>query len=81
MCMFLEYGINSILFQRGIYPSSYFQSVVKYGISVMVTEDEKINEFLQNVFQQVEGMFHFAEPLGAQIGVKEIPLVVTKIRF
>ncbi|EGB13070.1 hypothetical protein AURANDRAFT_19390 [Aureococcus anophagefferens] len=37
---FFEFAINSILYQRGIYPPEEFKRVAKYGLSMMVTSDE-----------------------------------------
>lgn len=49
---FLDYGINSILFQRGIYPSASFSHEQKYGLTILMSTDEKIKDFLQTVLGQ-----------------------------
>lgn len=36
MLMATEYSINSILYQRGIYPPENFIQVKKYGLSILV---------------------------------------------
>lgn len=51
---FVEYGINSILFQRGIYPPEDFQSTQQYGLTILVSTDNKIQEFLQSILNQTE---------------------------
>ncbi|KAF6205096.1 hypothetical protein GE061_019263 [Apolygus lucorum] len=51
---YLNYGINSILFQRGIYPSESFKSEEHFGLSILVSTDEKINEFLSAVLGQIK---------------------------
>ena len=56
--MFLsEYGVNSILFQRGIYPPETFESTQQYGITILMSKDPKIEEFLKNVLSQTEGAY------------------------
>jgi mitotic spindle assembly checkpoint protein MAD2 len=52
-----DYGINSILFQRGIYPAETFNHVQQYGITVFMSKDEKIKGFLDNVLSKAEGLF------------------------
>lgn len=50
-----EYGINSILFQRGIYPPENFQSNQQYGLTILMSTDEKIQQFISCVLSQAEG--------------------------
>ncbi|XP_017070903.1 mitotic spindle assembly checkpoint protein MAD2A [Drosophila eugracilis] len=51
---YLKYGINSILFQRGIYPAENFDSTQKYGLTILMSKDPKIQAFLENVLSQTE---------------------------
>ena len=71
---FFDYGINSILYQRGIYPpgwkiicsdlqtkyhpllsiSESFTRKQEYGLTLLVSEDAKVTEFLKNVLGQIE---------------------------
>lgn len=51
----LDYGVNSILFQRGIYPAETFIPVQQYGLTILMSKDDKIKEFLKNVLGQAEG--------------------------
>ncbi|XP_068149375.1 mitotic spindle assembly checkpoint protein MAD2A [Drosophila tropicalis] len=51
---YLKYGINSILFQRGIYPAENFSTSQQYGLTILMSKDEKIITFLQNVLTQTE---------------------------
>jgi len=57
LCFFCktEYGINSILFQRGIYPAEDFDNTQQYGLTILMSKDPKIQTFLQNVLSQTEG--------------------------
>ncbi|XP_058811514.1 mitotic spindle assembly checkpoint protein MAD2A [Topomyia yanbarensis] len=69
---YLKYGINSILFQRGIYPPEKFDSVQKYGLTILMSTDEKIVEFLEKVLGQVEEWL-------ARNEVEKISLVITMV--
>lgn len=58
----IDYGINSILFQRGIYPAETFENHQQYGLTILMSTDTKIKEFLKTVLKQTEGMTsHFNE--------------------
>ena len=50
-----DYGINSILFQRGIYPPESFVNTQQYGLTILMSRDNKIEEFLKNVLSQTQG--------------------------
>ena len=50
---FFGYSINSILYQRGIYPPETFERAQKYGISLFVSSDDGLNKYLQNVLSQL----------------------------
>mmetsp|Transcript_2250 Transcript_2250/g.4133 ORF Transcript_2250/g.4133 Transcript_2250/m.4133 type:complete len:208 (-) Transcript_2250:504-1127(-) len=50
---FFGYSINSILYQRGIYDPDLFNPVQKYKLRMMVTKDEGLSEYLNNVLGQL----------------------------
>ena len=51
---FAVYGINNILFQRGIYPPEMFKQEKKYGITILVTTDDSLLKYLkENVLPQL----------------------------
>ena len=52
---FPDYGINSILYQRGIYPDEKFIRKEQYGLKVLVTDDDSVNEYLKHVLDQIRG--------------------------
>lgn len=52
---FFNYSVNSILYQRGIYPPESFRKVTNYNLSLMVTTEEKLIGYLDNVLKQLEG--------------------------
>lgn len=51
---FLLYGIQSILYQRDIYPSDDFKMVKKFNTQVLTTIDEGLHDYLQRAMQQVQ---------------------------
>ena len=52
---FFNYSINTILYQRGIYPPESFKKVPKYGLSMMVTTDDGLAAYMANIVRQLEG--------------------------
>eukprot|EP01027_Heterolobosea_sp_BB2_P000218 GEZU01000323.1.p1 GENE.GEZU01000323.1~~GEZU01000323.1.p1 ORF type:complete len:234 (-),score=57.23 GEZU01000323.1:110-724(-) len=50
---FFGYSINSILYQRGIYPPETFKPVSKYGLTMLVTGDEGLKKYLSQVLNQI----------------------------
>ncbi|XP_067613595.1 mitotic spindle assembly checkpoint protein MAD2A [Eurosta solidaginis] len=67
---YLKYGINSILFQRGIYPPENFENTQQYGITILMSKDPKIEEFLANVLKQAEDWL-------AKNMIEKISMVIT----
>ncbi|XP_005183961.1 mitotic spindle assembly checkpoint protein MAD2A [Musca domestica] len=67
---YLKYGINSILFQRGIYPAETFESTQQYGLTILMSKDPKIEEFLKKVLEQTE------EWLGKNM-INKVSMVIT----
>ncbi|KAK8861549.1 hypothetical protein IAR55_002371 [Kwoniella newhampshirensis] len=51
---FFEYSVNSILYQRGVYPSDDFRMVKKYGLPMLVTADDSLKEYLSTILSQVQ---------------------------
>jgi len=51
---FFEYAINSILYQRGIYPPEEFRRVAKYGLSMMVASDDGLQTYLKKILAQLK---------------------------
>eukprot|EP00761_Pharyngomonas_kirbyi_P007780 gb/GECH01007791.1/.p1 GENE.gb/GECH01007791.1/~~gb/GECH01007791.1/.p1 ORF type:complete len:207 (+),score=48.15 gb/GECH01007791.1/:1-621(+) len=50
---FFGYSINSILYQRGIYPPDTFRQVKKYGLVMLVTKEEGLKNYLDSVLKQL----------------------------
>ncbi|BGO90417.1 hypothetical protein NBRC10512_004098 [Rhodotorula toruloides] len=51
---FFEYSVNSILYQRGIYPPEDFKQVKKYGLTLFTSADEALERYISNVMKQVQ---------------------------
>lgn len=49
------FGINSILYQRGIYPPETFTRVNQYSMNLHLTTDPKLKDYLTNVVAQLKG--------------------------
>ena len=52
---FVNYSVNNILYQRGVYPPESFKRVSQYGLSMMVTTDESLTSYLTAILKQLEG--------------------------
>ena len=50
---FFEYSINSILYQRGIYPPEDFSAVKKYNLSLLKTNDDELKSYIRKILAQV----------------------------
>ena len=44
---------RSILFQRGVYPPDQFSQVPKYGLTMLVTNDTGLQQYLSNVTKMI----------------------------
>ncbi|XP_016914901.1 mitotic spindle assembly checkpoint protein MAD2A isoform X2 [Apis cerana] len=69
---YLLYGVNSILYQRGIYPPETFEHAEHFGLFVLMSTDEKIKGFLNTVLGQIQEWL-------IQRKVQKITLVITNV--
>ena len=53
---FFDYSINSILYQRGIYPPESFHRISKYGLAMMKTIEEGLQKYIANILTQLQGI-------------------------
>lgn len=49
--------VFSILYNRGVYPEESFKKVKKYGLTMLLTEDEGVKTFVSNLTAQLAGKF------------------------
>ncbi|CAK1552783.1 unnamed protein product [Leptosia nina] len=54
LCEYLKFAVNSVLFQRGLYPPETFKAEQQYGITLLISEDPQIKSFLTNLLTQSE---------------------------
>lgn len=54
ICEYLKFAMNSVLFQRGLYPAETFKAEQHYGITLLLSEDAQIKNFLTNLLTQSE---------------------------
>jgi len=66
------YGVNSILYQRGIYPPETFTPSEHFGLFMFMSTDEKITSFLDTVLGQIREWL-------LQRKVRKITLVITNV--
>lgn len=66
------YGVNSILYQRGIYPPETFEPAEHFGLFVLMSTDEKIKGYLDTVLSQIQEWL-------TQRKVQKITLVITNV--
>ncbi|ORY77032.1 mitotic spindle checkpoint component mad2 [Protomyces lactucae-debilis] len=50
---FFEYAINTILYQRGLYPPEDFKVVKKYGLNMLITTDDDVRRYIKKIMQQL----------------------------
>ena len=51
---FFEYSVNSILYQRGLYPPESYKRVSKYGLTMHMTQDEGLQAYMRSVRKQLD---------------------------
>ncbi|GAB7343408.1 hypothetical protein MBLNU457_1440t2 [Dothideomycetes sp. NU457] len=50
---FFEYCIHTILFQRGVYPPEDFTTVKKYGLNMLVSQDDQVKAYIKKIMSQL----------------------------
>jgi hypothetical protein len=45
----------SILYNRGVYPEESFTKVKKYGLTMLLTQDEGVKTFIASITSQLSG--------------------------
>ena len=51
---FFNYSVQSILYQRSIYPSEDFHTVKKFGLQMLATTDDDLADYLDRVMSQLK---------------------------
>jgi len=47
-----DYAVNSVLYQRGIYPPEDFEQVRNYGMPMLVSKDREVKSFIERAMSQ-----------------------------
>ncbi|KAI0492787.1 mitotic spindle checkpoint protein MAD2 [Dendrobium catenatum] len=50
---FFGYAANSILYNRGIYPEESFVKVKKYGLPMLLTQNEEVKSYIASITSQL----------------------------
>ncbi|XP_076281901.1 mitotic arrest deficient 2 [Lasioglossum baleicum] len=69
---YLLYGVNSILYQRGIYPPETFEPAEHFGLFILMSTDDKIKSFFDSVLGQIQEWL-------VQRKVQKVTLVITNV--
>ncbi len=51
---FFAYSLQSILYQRELYPAEDFKPVKKYGLQILVSTDDELSEYIARSMAQVQ---------------------------
>ena len=51
---FFSYSVQSILYQRSIYPSEDFRTVKKFGLQMLATTDDDLADYLDRAMAQLK---------------------------
>ncbi|WFC99272.1 Mitotic spindle checkpoint component mad2 [Malassezia yamatoensis] len=51
---FFNYSVQSILYQRSIYPSEDFHTVKKFGLQMLTTTDDDLADYLERAMSQLK---------------------------
>ncbi|RUS81762.1 hypothetical protein EGW08_010454 [Elysia chlorotica] len=51
---FFHYGLNSILYQRGLYPPESFTHTQQWGLTMLVTSNKELQKFFDEIISQVK---------------------------
>lgn len=50
---FFDFSVNTILYQRNIYPAEDFKMVKKYGLNMLVSTDDSLQAYLKKIMAQL----------------------------
>jgi mitotic spindle assembly checkpoint protein MAD2 len=50
---YFEFAVNSILFQRGIYPAEDFVTVRKYDLPMLISNDDDVRKYINSIMVQI----------------------------
>uniref|UniRef100_A0A7S0VA79 HORMA domain-containing protein n=1 Tax=Polytomella parva TaxID=51329 RepID=A0A7S0VA79_9CHLO len=68
---YFEYAVQSILFQRGVYPSESFKQKKEYNIQLWVSKDDGLLNYLRTVLEQTRSWMESGK-------LRQLVLVITE---
>ncbi|RLV94342.1 Spindle assembly checkpoint component MAD2 [Spathaspora sp. JA1] len=72
---YFEFSINTILFQRGIYPQEDFITIRKYDLPMVINNDEDVKSYIKNIMLQIKKWIY-----GKKI-IKLVLAIISKSTF
>ncbi|CAX44643.1 mitotic spindle checkpoint component (MAD2), putative [Candida dubliniensis CD36] len=54
VCDYFEFALNSILYQRGIYPQEDFITIKKYDLPMVINDDYEVQKYINNIMKQIK---------------------------
>ncbi|CAG9532432.1 unnamed protein product [Cercopithifilaria johnstoni] len=51
---FFHFGLNNILYLRGIYPADSFEKEKKYGLTMLISKNVELQQYLRPLLKQVK---------------------------
>nr|ACO10549.1 Mitotic spindle assembly checkpoint protein MAD2A [Caligus rogercresseyi] len=51
---FFNYGVQSILYQRGVYPPESFSRKQEYGLTLLVSTDDRVKKYMEDILSQIK---------------------------
>uniref|UniRef100_A0A8C4QJM2 MAD2 mitotic arrest deficient-like 1 (yeast) n=1 Tax=Eptatretus burgeri TaxID=7764 RepID=A0A8C4QJM2_EPTBU len=51
---FFYYGVNNVLYQRGVYPPETFAHESRFGMSLLGSTDTAVQKYLSNITSQIQ---------------------------
>jgi len=69
---FFGYGINNILYQRGIYPAESFKREQYYDLTLFVCDNKELQDYLSKVLQQLKDWLE-------QNTLQRVVMVITQV--
>ncbi|XP_015772697.1 PREDICTED: mitotic spindle assembly checkpoint protein MAD2A-like [Acropora digitifera] len=69
---FFGFGINNILYQRGIYPAESFKREQHYDLTLFICDNKELQEYLSSVLKQLKDWLE-------QNSLQRVVMVITQV--
>lgn len=78
---FFSFSVQSILYQRGIYPAEDFKTVKKYGLQMLTTTDDGLASYLERAMDQLRQWLENGSVKRLVVAVVEKDSQITRERW